>query len=386
MLSQPPNLPPYPSTLPPVRPSTTQNQDPPEPSTSPPALLVELQSQLHETQTSLATHVDKVRALETVFAEHDAIKREVGVLRQLVEKRDGDFAAAGTLDDDDDARSIRTIVPHELERVEEEDEDQIAKQEEPQDEDEEEERRTRRVELGRPRTPEPMSLGMTHDEEDIARSSSPRQSVIDELFQRLTSLSTQLESAIELSSSLQAQHAAAQSTISVLESKVSSLESLVQQSQASPPPPAAPPHPDSLITQMLNDWKISVEGQWSSVREEWASERERLASAREEWESKVKSVETNLSTTAAKFDAGLTSLAVLQQQQQHAQALGLGDREVVKEGFHGSSSGHGGLVAPPSPRSLSAHSNRPKQRWKRTSSSRGRGRSTSIEVIDRGRF
>jgi hypothetical protein len=29
----------------------------------------------------------------------------------------------------DDARSIRTIVPHELERVEEEDEDQLARQE-----------------------------------------------------------------------------------------------------------------------------------------------------------------------------------------------------------------------------------------------------------------
>ncbi|KIM79867.1 hypothetical protein PILCRDRAFT_823052 [Piloderma croceum F 1598] len=387
--SLPPNLPPYPSALPPVRPSTTQNQDPPEPSTSPPALLAELQSQLHDTQSSLANHVDKVRALETVFAEHDAIKREVGVLRQLVEKRDReneDFGAAGGALDDDDARSIRTIVPHELERVEEEDEDQITKQEQEQhDEDEEEERRTRRVELGRPRTPEPMSLGMTHDEEDIARSSSPRQSVIDELFQRLTTLSSQLESAIELSSSLQAQHAAAQSTISVLESKVSSLESLVQQSQVSPPPAAepAPPHPDTL-TQMLNDWKKSVEGQWSSVREEWASERERLASAREEWESKVKSVETNLGTTAAKFDAGLASLAVLQRQQQHAQALGLGNGEIVKGGFHGSSSGRGGLVTPPSPRSLSADSNRPRQRRKRTSSSRGRGRSTSIDVIDRG--
>jgi hypothetical protein len=40
---------------------------------------------------------------------------------------------SGARADDDDSRSIRTIVPHELERVEEEDE----------------ERRTRRVELGR---------------------------------------------------------------------------------------------------------------------------------------------------------------------------------------------------------------------------------------------
>jgi hypothetical protein len=77
------------------------------------------------------------------------------------------------------------------------DDDQIMKQEQ-QQQDEDEEERTRRVELGRPRTPEPMSLGMTHslDEEDMAPSSSPRQSVIDELFQRLVTLSTQLESAM----------------------------------------------------------------------------------------------------------------------------------------------------------------------------------------------
>jgi len=44
--------------------------------------------------------------------KHDAIKREVGVLRQLVEKsgtqEDEEFGAAGGTSDDDDARSIRT--------------------------------------------------------------------------------------------------------------------------------------------------------------------------------------------------------------------------------------------------------------------------------------
>jgi hypothetical protein len=52
-------------------------------------------------------------------------------------------------------RSVAMIVPHELERVEEEDGEQMAKQEN-------EERRTRRVELGRPWTPEPTGLDMTH--------------------------------------------------------------------------------------------------------------------------------------------------------------------------------------------------------------------------------
>lgn len=63
---------------------------------------------------------------------------------------------------DDDLRSTCTIVPHESESAKEEDEQQMAKQED----EEEEERRTRRVELGRPRTPEPIGLGMSHLSED----------------------------------------------------------------------------------------------------------------------------------------------------------------------------------------------------------------------------
>ena len=60
------------------------------------------------------------------------MKREVELLRQLVEKmtnkaacnREEEEFGAG-----DNNTSIRTIVPHEVERVEEEDEDQIEKQE-----------------------------------------------------------------------------------------------------------------------------------------------------------------------------------------------------------------------------------------------------------------
>jgi hypothetical protein len=69
---------------------------------------------------------------------------------------------------------------------------------------------------------------------------------------------------------------------------------------------------------MLNQWKKSVGGQWL---------RERLASACEKWESEVKNVDTNLGTAAAKFDAGLASLAVLQRQRrQHQQHNEVRDR------------------------------------------------------------
>jgi hypothetical protein len=236
-------------------------------------------------------------------------------------------------------------VKEEYEQIVKQEQDEIQIQREEEDEDEE--RRTMRVVFGRPRMPEPSGLGMGHrhhhhqhhsgseeDETELVHSSSTSTSTLSppppalllklssptvtgELFERLVSFSTQLESAVELSSSLDARHATAQSTIDALESKVTSLESLIKTSRTAfpfPPPPPSPPsphpkqqqHPDSL-TQTLTHWKKSVEGQWSSVHE-------RLGSALEECESKAGAVDM-----AVKFDAGLANLAVLQrQQQQHS--------------------------------------------------------------------
>ena len=108
--------------------------------------LGELQTQLHETQSMLASHIDKIRALEGALAEHEAMKREIGALREMMEERKrelevelGRDASRQHEDEqenddiDDDARSIHTIIPHELERVVEEDEDQIRAEEEEED-------------------------------------------------------------------------------------------------------------------------------------------------------------------------------------------------------------------------------------------------------------
>jgi len=462
---QPPNLPPYPHALPPVRqsqqppatdPSTNPNAStdtPEQPSAPPPSTLNELQTQLHDTQSSLANHVDKVRALEGVLKEQEAIKHEVGMLRELVESRRREMEVPGTshghgeleprggfdldnegdeereveeggeTDDDDDARSINTVVPHELDPVEEEDEDQLAlaaqdelaleheDEGEPdgEEEDEEEDRRRRREELGRPRTPEPTGMGMgIHGMDDYEsrrllaaprrHSSSPTTStssaqfttsslshhtqmstnVIGELTTRLTTLASQLESALSLSSTLQAQHAAAQSTISALESKVDALEEMVkttQRAQAVTVPTASSSsdarttagagessgnterEDKESLTQILNDWKKGMEGQWSNIQEEWNQERERLSKAREEWEGKVKQVDS--------------SLVALQTRIQSSHG-----------GFPNGDAKHNGLVTPPSPRSLSADSNRPRMRRKRSGSSRGRSgsRSRSLDV------
>ena len=211
-------------------------------------------------------------------------------------------------------------------------------------------------------------------------------------------LSAQLELAMEVSSSLQTQHVTVQRTIEVLEEKVVGLEVLIKaQAQAPAPvpapaeinpaaapaeltkqiavplpteaaesaaagPPAQIPQSDSL-TQMLSDWKKSIEGQ-SSVRKEWAAEHECLVSARVEWEGRVRAVES----MGEQFDVGLAGLASLQQQQQQERSsAGMnGDAVNGSSGFYrhgasGSRSGTGGLMTPPSPRSLSADSNRPWQ-------------------------
>jgi len=123
------------------------------------------------------------------------------------------------------------------------------------------------------------------------------------------------------------------------------------------------------LTKMLNEWKKGVEGQWSSVQEEWNQERERLSKAREEWESKTKSIEQGLGTTISKVESGLANMAAFQNQHRFLNG------EVKHNG--------GGLVTPPSPRSLSSDSNRPRHRRKRSASSRGRSRSFSQEPVRR---
>ena len=370
--------------LPPQQPLPTET-DPNAGPSAPNSALSELQAQLQETQVSLASHVDKIRSLDSLLAEHEAIKSEVTSLRELMEEEkrelgqirgsrrladqrqqhtedeDGDLSS-----DDDDVHSIATVTSHELERVEEEDEEQLAS--------EEEEQRHNRDELTRPRTPEPTGLGMDdEDDKSRSRSRSPSpplrttsQSVpppsTEDINLRLDTLSSQLESALELSRTLQVQHVAAQNTISFLEAKVNTLESLVHASQAQSQTHVAEATQErASLSAFVNEWKKGVEGQWGGVQEEWVQERARLARAREEWESRVHAVEKGLEGTIAKVDAGLTALEQQRLPFQHKQ----------------NGSARSGLVTPPSPRSLSSDSGSggKSRRKKRSATSRGRSRS-----------
>jgi hypothetical protein len=116
----------------------------------------------------------------------------------------------------DHARSIRTIVPHEFGSVEEEDGDQRARKQQQRVEEEDEER-SRRAELARPRTPESNRVD--------------NHSVISQLFECFNTIINQFQLTVGLSSLLQVPHAVAQNTISTLEPQVTLLESFVGASQ-----------------------------------------------------------------------------------------------------------------------------------------------------------
>jgi hypothetical protein len=76
--------------------------------------------------------------LEEVIIEHNAIKREVRLLRQNAsgDCRSELVGVGAASDNDDHARSIRMIVLHELGSIEEDDGDQMARQKQQQQRDE----------------------------------------------------------------------------------------------------------------------------------------------------------------------------------------------------------------------------------------------------------
>jgi hypothetical protein len=120
------------------------------------------------------------------IAEHDAIRQEVQLLRPLVEKTSGDcgseLVGVGAASDNNNiARSIRTIAPLELESVEDGNSTGGMK---------------RRMGRGGGEEPSLLDLG-------------PRLkhiSVINQLFKCLGTITNQLQLTVELSSSLQAPH------------------------------------------------------------------------------------------------------------------------------------------------------------------------------------
>lgn len=349
---QPPSLLPYPHSLPAVRSQQQQQQQhgqqsQPQHSESEISSLAlahckALQKELVDTRMALHTQIDKIHALELLYRDQEDTKRDVNTLRDLIEEQ-RDRSRRQDDDDDDDRRSVHTVVPHELESVPEEDETEA--------EESEEERNARREELGRPRTPEPSSLGMHDDDEEHERGRVPSQppGIPDEWGRRLTTLSDQLEAALELSRNLQAQQTVAQQTIEALENKVAALESMVittQASQAAEEEKRAESlnvrekaQQESMVS-MFAEFKKTIEDRWGNVKSEWQAEHDRIGKRQEEWESRAKTLEDGVSKASGKFELGIANLT--------SQLTNMRTNGNIIPGKH-----HNGLVTPPSPRSLS---------------------------------
>jgi hypothetical protein len=325
-------------------------------------------------------------------------------------------------------------MPHSLERVDEEDEDNLDSEHEQVDEPEsvrpleddmldrtspftssasdeslaanveveveEEERRREDLNVRRPGTPEPL-LGLVASARRTSLSSplqlppSDHSNVTDDIYEQVVRLSKQLSSVIQVTKTLEAQHHDAQDTIKGLENKVASLEHMLKSAeQALATAQASPKKVEEIelmpeveeaegmtalegkqyssLVDMMAEWKKSVEGQWSSVREEWVDERERLAKARDEFEGKLRQVDNGLERVASLQTTLLSQQqqfqAQFQQQQQQISALNIS--HTLSHPFlhrNGDAIKHyGGLVTPPSPRSQSSDSGRYRRRRTQT--------------------
>ncbi|QRV92339.1 FHA domain protein [Ceratobasidium sp. AG-Ba] len=298
-----PPPPPQHQLIPPVRPPTQPDpeQSPAGNTAAAQAAMSAMQTQLRETQSSLQAHVDKIHALERLVEEHEAIKREVGTMREMlsrnrsplplqlqIEEGEGDLGHGGNMlarrheaeeeyDDDSDARSVCTVTPD----VEENDE---------------------RHDVGRPKTPEPTGHGLMDDEHHqratshIDRSTAALHDQNAMLAARLEALTSQLEQAITVSQGLQTHAARASSTIAALEAKINALEEEQRASRVlgGQLPPAAEPvsvskseSSESELTQIMkSELMREMERRWDAWRarteEEREAEKRTLAAALEE--------------------------------------------------------------------------------------------------------
>ena len=229
------------------------------------AAFISLQNQLTETQTSLSGQLDKIRQLEGELHEHETLKHQLGSMREQMEetKHEMDLFLAGNrgrqfgriVDDDDDSRSVVTLMDNE---------------------DAEERMRDRRRserENGsreRPRTPEPTMNG---DDEhvDVSRSENAVVAQNAQLAERIESLTGEIAEAVQLSQNLQSQHSEAMTAVRLLTERVGVLENGMMSRVAE-------------TEQRWEVWRGKFEEGWRKERETWEIERERLRGVVREWE------------------------------------------------------------------------------------------------------
>ncbi|KAG9222004.1 hypothetical protein CCMSSC00406_0009212 [Pleurotus cornucopiae] len=168
------------------------------------------------------------------------------------------------------------------------------------------ERRQRQEELGRPRTPEPASLGMGSDLFTDAKPTpqyTPSAERLDALNSRLLLLSNQFESFITLTTEgwdkVKTSQSGHDEILSASISAATSAASTVVASAFAARDAQTPAKSDAekaTLEQLMADWKKAVDGQWSSMRVVWSEGQARLIGDGEKrgarWKTKGWSVQT----------------------------------------------------------------------------------------------
>ena len=212
------------------------------------AAFIALQTQMTDTQTSLNGHLDRIRQLENQLAQQEGLKQELALVRREMEeskmemevllaasrKINGTRRDMDSDDDDDDARSVATVVP---------DND---KSEQP-----------------------------AASSETASESEDKAAPVEIDLATRVQTLTTEMEEALQLSRSLQAQHSEAMSTVKVLTDRLDVLESGIAERVSAAVERAE---------ERWEAWRTKFEERWKKERDGWESERERLRGVVREWE------------------------------------------------------------------------------------------------------
>jgi hypothetical protein len=300
-----------------------------------------------QTQSALANHADKVKTLESVIAEHEHVKHELTLMRELMDQRkvemetlvghsqlrvngDHDNNIHDTEHDaEEDRRSILTALPEDAEpgRV-----SAIHSNYSRDDRDryEEEEDRARSEAISRPRTPEPHGMGIGEDDDEEADAShrlarrfnsstlmSPTSNFDDQryalslqpssnlaidvptttaeelhsqnaiLSTRLETLAQQLDTALNLSRTLHSQAEAAQHNIELLEVKVKSLEAFVENTKSQQAQQEK--EKDAAVNRVGAESGAALPKQQLVLTEVWESWRQRVEgqwrTEREEWDA-----------------------------------------------------------------------------------------------------
>jgi hypothetical protein len=285
-----------------------------------------LQTQLDETQNSLAGHVGKIRDLEGLLAEHEVIKREVGTLRKQMEDSQRDMDQMMRRAREEESRSasgrespIAALLEAQEERGREEESRSASGRESPiaalleaqeaaDDDDDDDDDDARSVSSADTVSPSSSSIrpngvigglsraingatsrtrsvdASTSSKEEDDKLARERQLLQDQNVQlstRLETLSAELDEATKLGQLLRSQHAEASSTIRQLEERVHGLEKAVEGRVA---------EVEGKVLQEVEvrwtGWKEAFEEGWKKERKSWEDERDKLRAVVKEWEER----------------------------------------------------------------------------------------------------